>query len=248
MARRLSKRLLPVLALAIAGTLMAAPGAFSFSGGITAENAGVPDFEPYGCTACHGEKHKFMSLDGGNVRVNVTDDATGEPLNGPYDGHTTYTINITLHEQVGADIGADGNHAGFNLRVSEGTLTEVKGISKVSADGTQATHDGADRTQWTVGWTPPEHGAVAFRLFVNDVDGNNAPNEADEVYQVGFWFPDAEGAVVGAAAEEEHVEFGISLQQYWIGLIGLFGMILVMLAGYVYLKYVNPHNSGPKDR
>ncbi len=52
---------------------------------------------------------------------------------------------------------------------------------------------------------------------------------------------------MGAAVEEE-VEFGITLQQYWIGLIALVGMVFVMVAGFVYLKFVNPHNADAKDR
>ena len=55
------------------------------------------------------------------------------------------------------------------------------------------------------------------------------------------------GALIPGAAAEE-VEFGITLQQYWIGLIGLAGMIFIMVAGFVYLKFVNPHNTDPKDR
>ena len=34
----------------------------------------------------------------------------------------------------------------------------------------------------------------------------------------------------------------------WIGLIGLAGMVFVMVAGFVYLKFVNPHNTDQKDR
>ncbi len=84
-------------------------------------------------------------------------------------------------------------------------------------------------------------------LFVNDVDGSGLPDAGDEVHRVGWFLTDESHAQPGAVSEEE-IEFGITLQQYWIGLIGLAGMIFVIVASFVYLKFVNPHNSGPKDR
>jgi hypothetical protein len=54
--------------------------------------------------------------------------------------------------------------------------------------------------------------------------------------------------VLLGAAEEHEVHFGISLQQYWIGLIGLGGMVFVLVAAFVYLKFASPHNTDPKDR
>lgn len=234
------KRLLPVAVL-----LAAVPAAFAFSGGITKDNAGLDAFGPYGCVACHGNSaaHEFPHLNTTNVRVAVSD-AEGQPLNGPYAAHGLYTITITLAEQ---NVPSAENHAGFNLRAAAGKLSAVEGVSQVSADGTQATHVGPTRTSWSVGWEAPESGAAGFSLFVNDVDGSAAPDEPDQVYWVQFGFSDHDGAVLGAAAHEE-VHFGIELQQYWIGLIGLAGMIFVMVAGFVYLKFVNPHNTDQKDR
>lgn len=232
-------------ALALVAALLAAVPAFGFSGGITKENAGVPDFEAQGCVACHGTLHTFSALDMGNVRVSVAKTEGGEPLNGPYEAHGVYTITINLTEQ---NVPAHpSNHAGFNLRAAAGKLTAVEGQSQVTADGTQATHVGPGRTSWQVGWEAPEAGAAGFSLFVNDVDGSAAPDPEDQVYWLQFGFGDHDGAVLGAAAHEE-VHFGISLQQYWIGLIGLAGMLFVVVASFVYIKFVNPHNTDQKDR
>ena len=79
------------------------------------------------------------------------------------------------------------------------------------------------------------------------MNGSAAPDEPDQVYWLQFGFGDHDGATLGAA-EEHEVHFGITLQQYWIGLIALIGMIFVMVAGFVYLKFVNPHNTDQKDR
>jgi hypothetical protein len=242
-ARKPSARWL-VPALALAAALFVAVPAFGFSTGITKENAPDPAaFGKDGCTACHGTLHTFTPLNASNVRVDVAS-AEGEPLNGAYEAHGLYTITITLTEQ---NVPSATNHAGFNLRAAAGKLTAVEGQSQVTGDGTQATHTAAGRTSWQVGWEAPESGAAGFSLYVNDVDGSGAPDAADQVYWLQFGFGDHEGAVLGAA-EEEHVEFGISLQQYWIGLIGLAGMLFVVVASFVYIKFVNPHNTDHKDR
>lgn len=238
-------RALPVALLLLAGALVAAPLGLGFSTGITKDNAGLESFGPFGCVACHGNSaaHEFPHLNTTNVQVAVAD-AEGQPLNGPYEAGGVYTITITLDEQ---NQPSATNHAGFNLRAASGKLTPVDGVSQVSGDGTQATHVGPGLTAWTVGWKAPEAGAAGFSLFVNDVDGSGVNDEPDQVYWLQFGFGDHEGATLGAA-EEHEVHFGITLQQYWIGLIALIGMVFVMVAGFVYLKFVNPHNTDQKDR
>ena len=241
-------RLLPVAVL-----LLAVPAVFAFSGGICTgcEGAANPPaglgFDEVGCVACHGPSPgshaAFLGLDNSNITWTVRA-ADGSFLNGPYTPHAVYTIGIRYAESNNP--GA-ANHAGFNLRASAGKLGAVPDQSQVAADGAQATHVGPGRTGWNVTWEAPESGAVAFSLFINDVDGSANADEGDQVHWVQFGFTDAEHSVLGAA-EEHEVHFGIELQQYWIGLIGLAGMIFVMVAGFVYLKFVNPHNTDQKDR
>jgi hypothetical protein len=235
--------------LLLAAAVVVAPIALGFSHGICTGCAGgssAPpgDFETFGCTACHGEHLKFPAVSDSGIVVQVLDEK-GAPLNGPYAIHTKYTIAINFTETNHPEA---ANHAGFNLRASAGKLDAVPGISQVSSDGKQATHIDPTRTSWKVDWEAPDSGAAGFSLFINDVDGSGAPDAPDQVHWVQFGLPDAAGHVVGAAASAEPVEFGISLQQYWIGLIGLAGMIFVMVAGFVYLKFVNPHNSDQKDQ
>jgi hypothetical protein len=244
-ARKPSARWL-IPALALAAALAVAVPAFGFSTGISKDNAPDPAaFAKDGCTACHGTLHTFAALDMTNVRVSVAKTEGGAPLNGPYEAHAVYTITINLTEQNNPS--SPTNHAGFNLRAAAGKLTAVEGQSQVTGDGSQATHTSPGRTSWQVGWEAPESGAAGFSLFVNDVDGSAAPDAPDQVYWLQFGFGDHEGSVLGAASEEE-VEFGISLQQYWIGLIGLAGMLFVVVASFVYIKFVNPHNTDQKDR
>jgi hypothetical protein len=232
---------------AAASALLVAPIGFGFSGGITKDNAGVAEFEAGGCTACHGPgaPHADFAPGASDVISWTMTDAEGNvPAGNTYEADVVYTINITLLEERNAPSAA--NHAGFNLRASAGELAGVEGISQVSGDGTQATHTGPGRTDWQVTWTAPGDGVAVFDLFVNDVDGSGANDAGDQVLRVGWFLTDESHTLPGAAAE--HVEFGITLQQYWIGLIGLAGMIFIMVAGFVYLKFVNPHNTDQKDR
>ncbi len=241
------RRLLPVALLAVAALVAAVPTGFGISTGITKDNAGVPDFEALGCTACHGAgapHATFAEGSLGQISWTIADAKGKTPAGNAYHADHEYTINITLKEQNAPEA---AKHAGFNLRASAGKLAGVAGVSQVSSDGTQATHVAPDRHEWQVLWTSPAEGPVVFDLFVNDVDGSGLPDAGDEVHRVGWFLTDESHAQPGAVSEEE-IEFGITLQQYWIGLIGLAGMIFVIVASFVYLKFVNPHNSGPKDR
>lgn len=241
-----AKAVAAVVCVAVACVLAVAPNGFSFSTGASSDTVQDPNFAQFGCAACHGPANAFRPLDNSAVRFAVQD-ADGGHLNGPYAPEGTYTISIHLDEQVAPDGGTVGNHAGFNLRASAGSLAGVDGQSQATTDGLQATHINGRLTAWNVTWTAPAEGAVVFHLFVNDVDGSGANDLPDNVHQLIFAFPDEAGAQVGGV-EEHEVHFGISLQQYWIGLIGLFGMVLIMVAGFVYLKFVNPHNTDQKDR
>lgn len=231
-----------VAALLVAVAAMTiAPTGFGLSSGITTETTPALDPEHGGCTACHGGG-AFASSAGDVVEIDITD-ASGEPLAGAYHGGDTYTITITLNEQITGG----SNAAGFNLFVDVGTLAPGDGSVQVSSSGQEATHTNGASTVWPVQWTAPEEGSATFRLFVNDVDGDGAPSGGDEVHLRVFSILDENYAMPGAVVEHEpHV--GVPLPQYWLGLIALATMTAVILFAYLYLKYSNPHNANQKDR
>ncbi len=241
---------------AAAAILLVAPTGLGFSGGICAGCPGAAaappgEFDQIGCVSCHGDSKKFAAVDNSVVTWQIRD-ADGNFLNGPYDPKATYTIHINFIEQVAINPPVTGNelphHAGFNLRATAGKLAGVAGQSQANDAGSQATHVDPSRTNWNVTWAPPASGAVGFQLFVNDVDADGLNSIGDVPRQVFFGLTDSTGAALGAAPAKEEHHFGITLQQYWIGLIGLAGMIFVIVAGYVYLRYVTPHNTDQKDR
>ena len=236
-----------VAALGLLALLVVAPSGWGLPTGMDKDVGIYPaNFEKVGCTACHGPAAgKFAQ--GGSEKISYTiTDATGKALSGnAYTKGALYNITITLHNEQAPD---QDNHAGFNLRATAGKLSTTSPEVQVSKDFSQATHTDAKNTQWTVQWTAPDSGGVVFDIFVNDVNGVSGADKGDLVYRSGFWLTDAAGAQVGAATAVVEPEYGISLQQYWIGLIGLAGMIFIMVAGYVFLKYGNRHNTDAKDR
>lgn len=230
---------------AVAALLFVTPTGFGHPTGMFKDTGDYPAaFPQVGCTSCHGGA-KFTPGDFRNVQYSMAG-PDGAPLTGnAYEKGKVYTINVTLLNEQNPD---KANHAGFNLGASAGKLSATDPNVQVSKDQTQATHKNPGETHWSVEWTAPDSGAAAFDLFVNDVDGDQGASPGDHVYRASFCVVDPTGQGCGAAAPVKDVEFGISLQQYWIGLIGLAGMIFVMVAGYVYLKYVTPHNTDQKDR
>lgn len=245
--RRFAQRAVP-LALFVAAAIVAIGPAFGHTNGMAEGiSSDYPhDFAENGCTSCHadGGVHKFAEDKGISWTIA---NAKGEALHGGrYEKGVTYTITITLDE-VNAPNAA--NHAGFNLQASSGKFEATQKDTHVQANkaGTQVTHKDPKESSWSAQWTAPDSGAVSFVLVVNDVNGDGAPNGGDRVHRAYFGLTDEHGAQLGAASAEA-VEYGISLQQYWIGLIGLAGMLVVMAAGFVYLKFANPHNTDQKDR
>lgn len=245
-SQRSLQKATPILVVAAALLLVYAPTAIGLSSGASKDSVSDPHWADEGCTLCHGD-HSYAPTGPDVVTYSIMD-ADGNVPGGMIYGHEeTYTITITLDEQN--EPGAT-NHAGFNIRASVGTLAGVEGESQASGDGMEATHVDASRTSWTVTWTSPaeDEGAAVFDIWVNDVDGSAAPDETDHVYRDGFFMFDASGLAPGAAEPEHEVHYGVSLPQYWLGLIALAMTAVLILFGFVYLKYVSPHNTDQKDR
>jgi hypothetical protein len=204
------------------------------------------DFDSKGCLACHGDSAAGITkqITADQIRFSIKD-ADGKYITGRYTKDAVYTIDI---QYTDTNAPTETNRAGFNLRASAGKLGAVEGISQVTSDGAQATHVAPTRDAWSVQWTAPSDDVVVvFNLYINDVNGDGTPDKGDEVHQAEFGLSNSAGAVPGAVVEET-VEYGISLQQYWIGIAGLTGMVVIMVGGYFFLKYGNPHNTDAKDR
>lgn len=226
-------------ALLAAIGLAIVPTSFGFSAGISSDDAA---FDPThgGCTSCHGGE-QFATQNAG-ITVTFTD-ADGAVLTGPYLHDAVYTVTIDLDEQ---NVPSASNKAGFNFFIDAGTLEAIDDSARIGDSG-DATHTSAGHTTWIFQWTAPAEGAATWRLFVNDVDGSAAPDEGDQVYlKVGSVLDDHYDMPGAVAEHEPHV--GVSLPQYWLGLIALGMMAIIIGFSYIYLKYSSPHNADQKDR
>ncbi len=234
------------MALVVLALLFAyAPSVFGSSNGMNSENPAWPtDFNESGCTSCHGE-HSFAATEN-KVSWTLTD-AEGNDLTGSvYEHDAVYTFTITLMDEINPEA---ANHAGFYMSASEGKFEAAEGSGvQVTGGDKEVSHTDATQTSWTFTWTAPAEGAIAFQLLVNDVDGSFSPDEGDNVYRSFFALTDDHGAQLGAAPEEHEQHYGLALPQYWLGLVALASMILVIMFSFVYLKFVNPHNTDQKDR
>ena len=74
--------------------------------------------------------------------------------------------------------GVSGTKGGFNLLVSDGTLSTGFGImnTQVNSAGNQGTHQFPDYRSWSLEWTAPSSGSgtVTFTFAVNAANGNGA--------------------------------------------------------------------------
>ncbi len=222
--------------------LVYAPSVFGFSTGIGTDNGLDPTHG--GCTACHGGE--AFATQGAPIHVTFTD-ADGTILTGPYLHDAVYTVKVSVNELNAPDGGEAGQHAGFNFYSDTGNLEALDDQVQIMAGGSEATHTNPDNTEWTFQWTAPADGVATFRLYLNDVDGSGAADAGDQVYLEIFSLTDDHYAMPGAV-EEHEVHYGVSLPQYWLGLIALAMMVVIIIFGFVYLKYVSPHNTDQKDR
>lgn len=53
--------------------------------------------------------------------------------------------------------------------------------------------------------------------------------------------------VVAAPQEEPGGPEGVALRAYWIGLLGIFGMVIVILVGYFVIKYESRHHTDERN-
>ena len=89
---------------------------------------------------------------------------------------TTYSPGQTYSLSIGMNGGVSGSKGGFNLQVSDGTLSTGMGImnTQVNSAGNQATHQFPDYRSWGIEWTAPSSGSgtVTFSLAVMAANGN----------------------------------------------------------------------------
>ena len=116
---------------------------------------------------------KWNSSSGCNCHGSSSDSSLTPTHNFP----STYTPGQLYSLSIGMNGGVSGTKGGFNLLVSDGTLSTGMGImnTQVNSAGNQGTHQFPDYRSWSLEWTAPSSGSgtVTFSLAVLAANGNS---------------------------------------------------------------------------
>lgn len=235
--------------LVVLGLAWATANTSSLSGGIG--RSGTPMQLPAeGCT-CHGPNGA-----GGVPNANVKPLFRLEPNLPVYAPGQTYNLTVGANEtDVAAEVGS--NQGGFNLKVTVGTLAAAPGDEKFVQvlSPTEATHtaDGDKRGRtFNLTWTAPGgvQGPAVFTLYVNTVNGDTTPSDADHWNGLTYVLLDKAGASLGAGADHPDPEkIGVNWLAHWVGIISFVAVVGTLLIYYFVLKFgESVHTTDHRDR
>ncbi len=179
----------------------------------------------------------------------------------PYHYEAGKSYDMTLQLIGGAEIGGEQT-GGFSMEVSGGTLTSGVGsesyVQNWEDNENTLTHTNAgskteDRT-WNLVWTAPEAeaGPVQFWIAGNTANGDAIPSELDRWNRLTLTLDEGvdndktrtvfsgNGEIVPPAPAESHVDLhhmGAALRAHWLGLLGFFAVIIVIIFCGFFLRY-----------
>ena len=179
----------------------------------------------------------------------------------PYHYEAGKTYELTLQLIGGAEIGGEQT-GGFAMKVSIGTLAPGLGSEndvqnwEEELDSLTHTNSGSktdDRT-WNLAWTAPETGTgpAEFWIAGNTVNGDEIPSELDRWNRLTLTIGEGEdngktrtvfsgnGEITPPAPAETHVDLhhmGAALRAHWLGLLGFFAVIIVIIFCGFFLRY-----------
>lgn len=127
----------------------------------SSNSGGITGVSTVGCT-CHGSSSNQTTMT-----------LTGIPSTGWVAG-TTYTMTLTVTN-------SGKSEAGFDLTVTQGTITNGSAGTSISGTGSEIYHNtpqllNSGTATWTFSWTAPSSGTstlATFHVSGNAVDGNN---------------------------------------------------------------------------
>jgi hypothetical protein len=177
---------------------------------------------------------------------------TGEQLNeGMYklDGipttyvpETTYNITLVVNDTNVASVDGAVRYGGFLAEVSEGSFVSNKNYW-VGEEGSYISHNDNSNTvrNWTFQWTAPTEGTgdALFTIYFNVVNG--AATTGD---QWSYLTAVSLGTPQETSSEVSIHELGVTLMQYWIGLIGIASVLLSILIAYIVIRGGSAHYRG----
>ncbi len=152
----------------------------------------------------------------------------------------TLTVNDTNVERAEAD---NGRYGGFLVIVTEGKFVSDENFW-IGGDGAYISHseDNSIDRSWVFQWNSPTEGTgdALFTIYFNVVNGGEASSgdQWSSLTSVSLGTPQE------ASKEVSIHELGVTLMQYWIGLLGIAVVLLSVLISYIVMRGGSSHYRG----
>ena len=226
-----------LMALLLLTALLAGKSVDGYPGGGDGDSAGDAWVEgevlPKGCW-CHGEGDDQLNEGMYNL----------EGIPNTYVPETVYNITLTINDtNVERAENDNGRYGGFLAVVTEGEFVSDENYW-VGGNGLYLSHNDNSNSvrNWTFQWTAPAEGTgdALFTIYFNTVNGGDGAggDQWSTLSTVSLGTPQE------TSSEVSIHELGVTLMQYWIGLIGIAVVLLSVLIAYVVIRGGSAHYRG----
>ena len=218
------------MALLIVTALIVGKSAQGYpNGGVSGGDEWAADSIENGCS-CHMDEQ----LDEGMYSI------VGIP--NEYVPENTYNISLAINDTTVVSVEDAIRYGGFLAEVSEGSFVTDENYW-IGGEGAYISHNenSNDVRNWTFQCTAPVEGAgdAIFIIYFNVVNGQGTNGD-----QWGYLSAVSLGTPQASSHEVSIHELGVTLMQYWIGLIGLGVVLLSVLIAYVVMRGGSAHYRG----
>ena len=218
------------MALLIVTALIVGKSAQGYpNGGVSGGDEWAADSIENGCS-CHMDEQ----LDEGMYSI------VGIP--NEYVPENTYNISLAINDTTVVSVEDAIRYGGFLAEVSEGSFVTDENYW-IGGEGAYISHNenSNDVRNWTFQWTAPVEGTgdAIFIIYFNVVNGQGTNGD-----QWGYLSAVSLGTPQASSHEVSIHELGVTLMQYWIGLIGLGVVLLSVLIAYVVMRGGSAHYRG----
>jgi len=218
------------MALLIVTALIVGKSAQGYpNGGVSGGDEWAADSIAHGCS-CHMDEQ----LDEGMYSI------VGIP--NEYVPENTYNISLAINDTTVVSVEDAIRYGGFLAEVSEGSFVTGENYW-IGGEGAYISHNenSNDVRNWTFQWTAPVEGTgdAIFIIYFNVVNGQGTNGD-----QWGYLSAVSLGTPQASSHEVSIHELGVTLMQYWIGLIGLGVVLLSVLIAYIVMRGGSAHYRG----
>ena len=159
-----------------------------------------------------------------------------------YVPETTYNVTLAINDTNVESVDGSVRYGGFLAEVSEGIFVANENYW-LGGSGSYISHnDNSNMVRsWTFQWTAPTEGTgdALFTIYFNVVDGDASSGD-----QWSYLTTVSLGTPQEVSSEVSIHELGVTLMQYWIGLIGIAVVLLSVLIAYVVIRGGSAHYRG----